>query len=59
MKQVVIFSVDDLESMRSDVNDALYYINKKKPMNYDDCKIRDNLEDIQKVLYKEDDQNEE
>lgn len=59
MKQVVIFTPDDLEAMRSEVHDALYYINMKKPMMYDDCKIRDYLENVQKILYREDDQNEE
>lgn len=58
MKQIVIFTPDDLEAMRSEVHDALYYISKKKLMMYDDCLIRDYLVNIQKILYREDDRNE-
>lgn len=56
MKQVVIFSVDDLEDMRSSVNDALWHFRNKKPLCDDDCDVIERqLENLQKILYGDDD----
>ena len=60
MKQVVIFTTDDLEDMRSSVNNALLRLRNKRPLSDDSCSVIEReLEDIQKILYGEDDQNEE
>ena len=57
MKQVVIFTPDDLEAMREEVNDALWHFKNKKPLCDDDCDmIERQLENLQKILYGEDDQ---
>ena len=60
MKQVVIFTPDNLEDMRSSVNDALWRLRNKKPLCDDDCCVIEcQLENLQKILYRDDDQNEE
>ena len=60
MKQVVIFSVDDLEVMRAGINYALWHLRNKKPLCDDDCGVIERqLENLQNILYREDDQNEE
>ena len=60
MKQVVIFTPDDLENMRSSVNNVLWRLRNKKPLSDDDCSVIEReFEYIQKILYGEDDQNEE
>lgn len=59
MKQVVIFTPDDLEAMRSSVNEVLWRLRNKKPLSDDDCSVIEReLEDLQKILYGEDDRNE-
>jgi len=56
MKQVVIFTTDDLEDMRSSVNNALLRLRNKRPLSDDSCSVIEReLEDIQKILYGEDD----
>ena len=56
MKQVVIFTPDDLEAMRSSVNEVLWRLRNKKPLSDDDCSVIEReLEDLQNILYKEDD----
>lgn len=52
MKQVVIFTPDDLEAMREEVDDALWHLKNKKPLCDDDrCVIERELECIQNILY--------
>ena len=60
MKQVVIFTPDDLENMRSSVKKVLWRLRNKKPLSDDDYSVIEReFEYIQKILYGEDDQNEE
>lgn len=60
MKQVVIFTPDDLENMRSSVNEVLWRLRNKKPLSDDDYSVIEReFEYIQKILYGEEDQNEE
>lgn len=60
MKPVVIFTLDDLEVMRAGINYALWHLRNKKPLLKDDCDVIERqLENLQKILYGEDDQNEE
>lgn len=59
MKQVVIFTPDDLENMRSSVKKVLWRLRNKKPLSDDDYSVIEReFEYIQKILYREDDQNE-
>lgn len=60
MKQVVIFTPDELEDMRAGINYALWHLRNKKPLCDDDCGVIERqLENLQKILYGDDDQNEE
>lgn len=60
MKQVVIFTPYDLEVMQAGINYALWRLRNNKPLCDDDCDIIERqLENLQKILYGDDDQNEE
>ena len=54
MKQVILFSQDDVEAMHAKVNDSLVYIKSKPMLAYDDCLVLHKLEEVLEILTKED-----
>lgn len=53
MKQVVIFTPDDLEDMRSSVNNALWRLRNKRPLSDDSCSVIERELEIFKRFFTE------
>ena len=56
----MVFTPNDLEVMRAGINYALWHLRNKKPLCDNDCGVIERqLENLQKILYGDDDQYEE